>query len=125
MPGWSWENKRAQTVRETPIGPRPKNDLVGVVCLAGEEHSVGYASISPRLPISQIRRRVRPRVARRGSTRYTHRQLAKATHEGGAHPRRLADHLDTLETLQNLFPEYLQLQLGQAIAHATMNPKAK
>jgi hypothetical protein len=53
------------------------------------------------------------------------RQFAETAHERRAHPRRLAHYFDTLETLQNLFPQYLELQFGQAIAHAAMNAEAK
>lgn len=38
---------------------------------------------------------------------------------------RLADHLNSTKSRENLFPQDFQLKLGQTIAHAAMNPKAK
>ena len=52
-------------------------------------------------------------------------QLFVALHEAGADALGFGDDLDVAEVLEDLFPDHLQLQLCEAIAHAAMNTIAE
>ena len=54
-----------------------------------------------------------------------HRQVGDAMHEGRVDALRLAHHLDRREALQDLFPDDLQLHLGQAVADAAVDAEAE
>src|SRR5580692_5391696 len=81
---------------------------------------------------AKISRRSRPPpvIERLESQRFfscwnPHRKMAEATHEGGANARRLAHDLNRIKAPQELLPKDLQLQLGEAVADAAMDAKAK
>ena len=54
-----------------------------------------------------------------------HRHRGEAVHEVRLRARRLAHHLDHREALQDLLPQDLQLQLGQAVADAAVDAEAE
>src|ERR1700730_15370481 len=53
------------------------------------------------------------------------RQGLVALDEARIYPPGLADHLDIIEPLQDFFPDYLQLKLGQSEPDAPMNTEAE
>src|SRR5262249_26416203 len=55
------------------------------------------------------------------SSRDADRQRFVALDEARKHPARLLDHLDSVEALENLFPDDFQLQLGEPHADAAVN----
>ncbi len=65
------------------------------------------------------------RLARAASARDAPRQRGAAGTEVGIQAPRFAGKLDAREAFQDLLPEDLQLQLGQAIAHAAMDAEAE
>src|SRR5262249_35867560 len=54
-----------------------------------------------------------------------YRQGLVALDEAGINPLRLIDHLDLVETLEDLLPDDLQLQLGEPHADAAVDAEAE
>src|SRR5215475_7806816 len=57
--------------------------------------------------------------------RNAHGQGLDAAYKAGIYPFRLANHLDPLKTLQDLFPDDFELQLGKPHADAAMDSEAE
>jgi len=61
-----------------------------------------------------------PRLARLLAS-HCHRHVGVAFNKGGESPFRFGQHFDALESLQNLLPQYSELQFGESITHAAVN----
>src|SRR5947209_13741547 len=57
--------------------------------------------------------------------RDAHRQFFVAPDEARINALRLADHLDAIEALQNLFPDDFQLQIGEPHAETAVDTEAE
>src|SRR6185437_11865736 len=60
-----------------------------------------------------------------GSGRDAYRQMRDAVHEARVQTLRRPDHLDHGEAPQDFLPQQFQLQLGEAVANATMDAEAE
>src|SRR5450631_4368987 len=65
------------------------------------------------------------KLGARHSAGDANRQGLVALDEARIYPLGLGDHLNFVEPLQDLFPDYLQLKLGQSEPNAAMNTEAK